>query len=85
MDIAFRGKNGEICCSHNEKVSVQVEEADLIGLSSADPDSAEEFGAEQVTTFDGCALVVIRPAEMQEITITVTGEKGAVKKISIKR
>lgn len=70
--IALTDGNGIVHTGRDREVTVTVEGAGILqALGSADPATEETFTDHTRTTFDGCALAVVRPAGAGLITVTV--------------
>lgn len=73
LAIALADENGVVDPTASASVRVEVEGAGVLaGFCSANPKTAERFDADVRTTFDGCALAVVRPLSEGSITVTVS-------------
>ncbi len=65
-------------------VSVEVDGPGVLqGLASARPDPEEPFTGTTCTTFDGCALAVVRPTGEGTITFRVTADEVDAQELRI--
>ncbi|WP_062203205.1 glycoside hydrolase family 2 TIM barrel-domain containing protein [Demequina salsinemoris] len=73
--IELRDASGVLAADAVTAVTVAVEGAAVLaGIASGTPTTEERFDASSVTTFDGRALAVVRPAGAGAATVTVSAE-----------
>jgi beta-galactosidase len=75
ITVTLRDDQGNIATHRDRLVHVQVGGAGVLaGLGTGRQRTEEPFGASQCTTFDGCAVAIIRPTSPGTITIQVSAE-----------
>jgi beta-galactosidase len=75
ISVELRDSEGNLATAADRLVCVEVSGPGVLqALGSARPATEEPFDAEQVTTFDGRALAVIRPTGVGAITVTFTSD-----------
>ena len=75
VGIELRDEHGVLVTDADRRVTVRVTGAGaLVGLGTGRPDSAEPFGGDSCTTFDGTALAVVRPTGAGTITVEVQAD-----------
>ena len=81
IDIALVGENGIVESNDDRKLTVTVENGELLGFGSANPCTEERFETGSYTTYYGRALAAIRLTG-QEATVHITGP-GLEEKIAV--
>ena len=72
LPLTIRGKNGVVESNADEAVTLTVKGGELLGFGSANPCTTDRFDAGRCTTYQGCALAVVRLGE-GPLTVTATG------------
>ena len=72
LPLTIRGKNGVVESNADEAVTLTVKGGELLGFGSANPCTTDRFDAGRCTTYQGCALAVVRLGE-DPLTVTATG------------
>ena len=72
LPLTIRGKNGVVESNADEAVTLTVKGGELLGFGSANPCTTDRFDADRCTTYQGCALAVVRLGE-GPLTVTATG------------
>lgn len=60
LPLTIRGKNGVVESNADEAVTLTVKGGELLGFGSANPCTTDRFDAGRCTTYQGCALAVVR-------------------------
>lgn len=77
VNVAIVGKNGVVESNADEKLTVTVENGELLAFGSANPRTEESFDAGSYTTYYGMALAAVRTTNPGTLTVKVSGEKLA--------
>ena len=72
LPLTIRGENGVVESNADEAVTLTVKGGELLGFGSANPCTTDRFDAGRCTTYQGCALAVVRLGE-GPLTVTATG------------
>lgn len=73
VEIELRDDVDRLVMSDDREVTVEVTgDAELAGMASANPSTAERFDSPTWRTFDGRALAVVRPVRAGAAAVTVT-------------
>ena len=72
--LELQDAEGTRFITEDKLLHVQVEGGEILGFGSARPDTEETYCAKEHMTFEGRALLVIRPDEADEIKLTVNAE-----------
>lgn len=83
IDISVVGDNGIVRSNADEKLTISVENGELLGFGSANPRTEERFTENQYTTYYGKAQAVIKGKKMGQICVRVRGEKIPESKVVI--
>lgn len=85
IDVSLVGENGVVERNMDAKLSVTVENGELLAFGSANPRTEERYDAGEFTTYYGRAQAVIRAGKSGHVTIRIQGENlaEAVVKLSI--
>lgn len=67
--ISITDENGTVECNADEKLTVTVENGELLGFGSANPRTEETYQSGSFTTYYGRALAIVR-GENAKVTIT---------------
>ena len=83
VPIALAGENGIVESNNDQKLTVTVENGELLAFGSANPCTEERYDTGSFTTYYGRALAIIRAKERGTVTITVKGETLATASMEI--
>lgn len=72
LPLTIRGENGVVESNADETVTLAVEGGELLGFGSANPCTTDRFDSGRCTTYQGCALAVVRLGS-GPLTVTATG------------
>jgi len=76
VPIELRDAHGISHVRRDRRIRVVVEGAgELAALGTAKPDPTENFAGDEITTFEGRALAIVRPTGTGDITVTVTADE----------
>lgn len=71
LNIFMTGENGVVDCNSDERLSVEVENGELLAFGSANPRTEESFLAGQYCTWYGKAMAVVRAGMEGKVHVTV--------------
>lgn len=74
VNINLKGENGEIERNADRKLSICVENGELIAFGSANPRTEDCYTSGSFTTYYGCSQAVIRTIGLGNIRVKVTGD-----------
>ncbi len=83
VEISLVGENGVIERNADAKLSVEVENGELLAFGSANPRTEERFSDGCYTTYYGRAQAVVRAGKIGTVTLRVKGEGLADAKAEI--
>lgn len=82
--VLIADENGIVESNDDRKVTVTVENGELLGFGSANPRTEERFTGENYTTYYGHSLAAVRAGESGSVRITADdGKKQAVLELPI--
>lgn len=73
INIAIVGQNGVIESNDDRKISINLENGELLGFGSANPRTEERFDDNKYTTYYGRAQAVVRGSDMGDLIVHVSG------------
>lgn len=79
IDVSMRCTNGIVDCNSDDKLSIEVENGELLAFGSANPRTEDGFLEGCYRTYYGKSQAVIRVGEANEMKITVRSSKGECK------
>ena len=83
VPVTLQGENGVVEANADKKLTVTVEDGELLGFGSANPCTEEQYHTGSFTTYYGRALAIVRV--LGNTTITVTdGKETAKAEIAVK-
>ena len=83
VPVTLQGENGVVEANADKKLTVTVEDGELLGFGSANPCTEEQYHTGTFTTYYGRALAIVRV--LGNTTITVTdGKETAKAEIAVK-
>ena len=82
--VLVADENGIVESNDDRRVTVTVENGELLGFGSANPRTEERFTGENYTTYYGHSLAAVRAGESGSVRITADdGKKQAVLELPI--
>ena len=72
VPVTVEGANGVVESNADRRLSVTVENGELLAFGSANPHTEERFDAGEYTTYYGRALAVVRAGESGKVIVKVT-------------
>ena len=73
VPISLVGENGIVESNNDQKLTVTVENGELLAFGSANPCTEERYDTGSFTTYYGRALAVVQTKEQGTVTITIKG------------
>lgn len=84
VPVNIEGNNGVIESNADRKISVEVDNGELLAFGSANPCTKEQYHTGSFTTYYGRALAVVRVGEAGTTTVCATdGDRTTSEEISI--
>ena len=83
VPIALTGENGIVESNNEQRLTVTVENGELLAFGSANPCTEERYDTGSFTTYYGRALAVVRAKERGTVTVTIKGETLAAASMEI--
>ncbi|MBD5155466.1 MAG: glycoside hydrolase family 2 protein [Oscillibacter sp.] len=83
VPIALAGENGIVESNNDQKLTVSVENGELLAFGSANPCTEERYDTGSFTTYYGRALAVVRAKDRGTVTVTVKGKTLAAASVEI--
>ena len=74
VNISISGRNGVVERNADDRLTIRVENGELLGLGSANPCTEERYDGDSCTTHYGRAQAVIRAGMAGPIRVTAFGE-----------
>lgn len=75
INISLTGENGVVEHNVDQRLSVKVENGELLALGSANPRTVEQYSSNTFTTYYGKVQAVVRCKDTGTLKINVSGEK----------
>ena len=74
MSLSIVGQNGVVERNADDRLTIRVENGELLGLGSANPCTEERYDGDSCTTWYGRAQAVVRAGGAGNLTVTAAGE-----------
>lgn len=85
IPVSVVGENGMVERNADCKLTVALENGELLAFGSANPRTEERYDSGSFTTYYGCALAIVRAGKVGTVTLSVTnGNQTATAAVEVK-